>query len=87
MAAVVCGLRPPDRDTAWGPAAHMLVSSGLHGGREEEAVCRGRVLLHLAGTVWLDRAERLVRQPAIQLFVCTFNAAQELQDAGSMPGI
>ena len=81
---VVSGLRPLHRDTAWGAAAISLVTSGLRGREGQEAVCRGRVLLQLAGTVWLDRAQLLVRQPAINRFVCQFETVRDLQDAGKM---
>ena len=81
---VVSGLRPLHRDTAWGEAAVSLVTSGLRGREGQEAVCRGRVLLQMAGTVWLDRAQLLVRQQAINRFVCQFETVRDLQDAGKM---
>ena len=35
-------------------------------------MCRGKVLLHMSDTVWLDRCQVRVRQPTLAKFVCTF---------------
>ena len=86
---LVSGLAPCTREEGSSPThlAQQLVdwrTSGLLGREGQEAVCRGRILLQLAGTVLLNRTQLLFRKPAINRFVCQFKTVRELQDAGKM---
>ena len=75
---VVGGIMAMDRD--WGVQPSMCVSSMLEGDRE--VVCRGKVLLHMSDTVWLDRCQVRVRQPTLAKFVCTFETVSWLVREG-----
>lgn len=50
----------------------MYVSSMIERQGDMDVVCRGRVLLHMRDTVWLDRCQLMVRHPNLAKFVCTF---------------
>ena len=43
----------------------------MEGQGDRKVVCRGKVLLHMSDTVWLDRCQVMVRQPTLAKFVCT----------------
>ena len=47
-------------------------------------VCRGKVLLHMSDTVWLDRCQVRVRQPTLAKFVCTFETVSWLMTKTSL---
>ena len=49
---------------------------------DREVVCRGRVLLHMSDTVWLERCQVMVRQPTLAKFVCTFETVSWLVREG-----
>ena len=69
---VVAGIVAQDMDRNWGVQASMYVSSMMEGQGEREVVCRGRVLLHMSDTLWVDRCQVMVRQPTLARYVCTF---------------
>ena len=60
----------------------MYVSSMMEGQGDREVVCRGRVLLHMSDTVWLDRCQVMERQPTLGKFVCTFETVSWLVREG-----
>ena len=37
----------------------------MEGQGDRKVVCRGKVLLHMSDTVWLDRCQVMVRQPSL----------------------
>jgi hypothetical protein len=41
----------------------------MEGQGDRAVVCRGRVLLYMSDTVWLDRCQVMVRQPTLAKFV------------------
>ena len=69
---VVGGIMAMDMDRDWGVQASMYVSSMMEGQGDREVVCRGRVLLHMSDTLWLDTYQVMVRQPTLAMCVCTF---------------
>ena len=69
---LVAGIVAQDMDRDWGVQASMYVSSMMEGQGEREVVCRGRVLLHMSDTLWVDRCQLMVRQPTLARYVCTF---------------
>ena len=79
---VVGGIMAMDMDRDWGVQASMYVSSMMEGQRDREEVCRGKVLLHMSDTVWLDRCQVMVRQPTWAKFVCTFETVSWLVNEG-----
>ena len=54
----------------------------MEGQGDREVVCRGKVLLHMSDTVWLDRCQVMVRQPTLAKFVCTFETVSWLVREG-----
>ena len=79
---VVGGIMAMDMDRDWGVQASMYVSSMMEGQGDKEVVCRGRVLLHMSDTVWLERCQVMVRQPTLAKFVCTFETVSWLVREG-----
>ena len=79
---VVGGIMAMDMDRDWGVQASMYVSSMMEGQGDKEVVCRGRVLLHMSDTVWLERCQVMVRQPTLAKFVCTFETLSWLARGG-----
>ena len=67
---VIGGVVAMDRD--WGVETSKYVSSMMTGQGEREVVCRGRVLLNMSDTVWLDSCQVMVRQQRLGKFVCIF---------------
>jgi len=54
----------------------------MEGQGDRKVVCRGKVLLHMSDTVWLDRCQVMVRQPTLAKFVCTFETVSWLVREG-----
>ena len=54
----------------------------MEGQGDREVVCRGRVLLHMSDTLWLDTYQVMVRQPTLAMFVCTFETVSWLVREG-----
>eukprot|EP00092_Neocalanus_flemingeri_P029610 GFUD01032156.1.p1 GENE.GFUD01032156.1~~GFUD01032156.1.p1 ORF type:complete len:620 (+),score=228.68 GFUD01032156.1:1-1860(+) len=54
----------------------------MEGQGDRDMVCRGRVLLHMSDTVWLDRCQVMVRQPTLARYVCTFETVSWLVNEG-----
>ena len=54
----------------------------MEGQGDREVVCRGRVLLHMSDSLWLDTYQVMVRQPTLAKFVCTFETVSWLVREG-----
>ena len=79
---VVGGVVPGDGDTSWGGQASLQLVAGLTAARGREAVCRGRVVLRLAGLLVVDRCQLLERQPVLASWVCRLETVAALLDTG-----
>ena len=82
-AVVVAGLEPNDNDPDYSIAAAMYVSRHLvHANNDQDIACRGRVVLAIGNTIWLDRCEKLYRQPNIGTFIIVFETKRDLLSSG-----
>ena len=79
---VVGGVVPGDGDTSWGGQASLQLVAGLTAARGREAVCRGRVVVRLAGLLVVDRCQLLERQPVLASWVCRLETVAALLDTG-----
>jgi len=79
---IVGGLMAMDSDSDWGVQSTMYVSSAMESQGNAEVVCRGRVLLHMSDTIWVDRCQVLIRQPTLGKFVCSFETVSWLVKEG-----
>jgi len=81
-AVVVAGLIPQDRDEHWSVTAELFVNNKLNLHNDDhDIVCRGRILLAIGNTYWINKCQLMVRQANIGKYICAFETRDRLLES------